>query len=372
MDTPSSRIEVLDLAKGIAVLLMILGHAELFLNRNAYFPLAVQDGEYLTIDRLYNFILYIFQSSVDAFYFFAGVGVAYAVSRAERPSMVRKMLWKRAWFLIVLDLTVISWTYGKGPLNWQIVFGSIGVFGISFMLLSMILEIKSRYLVAIAGSLLIGRELLIIEEPFDPETLSALFYGIFWAPLETESWSSFFTVMSWLPIVLLGYCFGRELIIRPKLLTAKTALITSGVLLALFGIFRLYFPFGSLGQPLPRTWVQVFQLDKYPASLHFHLLNGAFVFFYCFLAAQAISRGKLGRLRSGCMLLGRQMLFVYVMHLVLLAVLRFLQIGVFERYPNLSTYLGFVAVLSLLFPMTQAYDRLKRQYRKRFWLFAYL
>lgn len=368
MDVKASRIEAIDIAKGLAVVLMILGHAELFLNSYAYIPRVLDEGEYLPVDRLYNFVLYIVQSSVDAFYFFAGVGVAFAASRAESLSALRKTLWKRAWFLILLDLTVISWTYGRSLSSWQFVFGSIGVFAVSFMVMSFMLGLKTGYVAIIAGFLLLAREMLIIEEPFDPESISAILYGVFWGPVDTKYWSSLFTVLSWLPIVLLGFCFGQWLLRRPERLTIKTTLWISGLFFTLFGIFRVFFQFGSLGQPLPSNWVQVFQLEKYPASIHFHLLNLGFVFFYLFLALQASARGIFDRISAAFVLFGRQMLFVYTMHLVLLAVLRFLPIRVFETHPNLSTYLGFVVVMGLLIPLTYQYDQLKRRYRARLWL----
>lgn len=372
MEAPSKRLDAIDIAKGIAVFLMVLGHAELFLNRLAYFPRAVEDGQYLPIQHLYNFIFYLIQSSVDAFYFFAGVGLAIASARAQSLPAFCHKLRKRALFIIFLDLTVISWAYAQGPFHWRPVFGSIGTFGVSFLLLSFMLKIRNSSMFIAALLIFLLREVLMIREPYELDTVFGVLYGVFWSPLQAEDWSTIFTVFSWLPIIMLGFCFGRIILTHPKLLTVKLTLIASLAFFALFVFSRVYLRFGSLGQPLPKNLVQIFQLDKYPASIHFHLLNLSFVFFYLFLALYSNEWMKRWKIHSVLQLLGRQMLFVYVLHLVLLALLKFSKFRDFVPSSNLVTYFGLVTVGGMLVPLTAYYDRLKRQYAGSFGLLKYL
>lgn len=372
MDKSTQRFAEIDIAKGIAVVLMLFGHSELFLNTNAYFPRALEDDQYLPIERLYNFLLYIFQSSVDGFYFFAGVGLALAARRSDRIDGLRIKIFKRSLFLIFLDLTLISWAYGRSLTNWEIVFGSIGTFGVSFLIMNFLLRWRTISVFILALVIFILREIVVLREPLEPDSLYGVFYGVFWAPLYAEHWTTLFTVLCWLPVIMLGFCFGRLIVTSPKALSSQYSFLACVSLLVIFAGFRLFLPFGSLGQPLPKTFLQILQLDKYPASIHFHLMNLGFAFLYLFIAVACLNRPPFTKLRNILILFGRQMLFVYVAHLIFLAILKYTHFQSFVHNSDLATYLGFFLLLGCLIPLTKYYDKVKHEWGARIWLLNYL
>ncbi len=369
---PTSRVGPLDTAKGLAAVLMVLGHAEIFLNPKAYFPYVFHGNDYLDIQYLYNFGLYLLQSSVDAFYFFAGVSIAISCAKSKSLASLGIQLRKRALFLTLVDLSLISWTYSESPTSFKPMFGSIASFGISFWLTSFMLRWRPRAILSSAILMLVVREIVLIREPFDADSLVGILYGVFWSPIESVEWSTLFTVTSWLPIIWLGICFGKCLLSSHSWLRPGRLMGVASLLLVLFFVCRVFLLFGSLGQPPPSNLVQVLQLEKYPASIHFHMLNMSFAFFYLLLAVQAGQLSVLEPIRRTTALLGAHIFFVYILHLVILAVFKWS--GVFEsvRNSDFASILGFIACILLVVPLTYRYNALKGRHKDKFWILRYV
>jgi uncharacterized membrane protein len=368
----NKRWYFVDLAKGVAAFLMILGHAQIFFDPLCYFPVAPA-GSYPNVENPMQFILYVIQSSVDAFYFCAGLALGRKVALVPDATS-----WLHAWTLIkrgvvllLIDLALISWCYLPKGNAFEPIFGSIACFGVCFILMAGLQKLRPMWLLILAFAILVAREIVILPYPFE-DPLYGIFYGMFWGPANEAEWSSLFVISAWLPVILMGFIFGYHLVRRPSLQNTTVLFGATVGFALLFAVIRGSTHFGSFGQPLPTSAIQFFLLSKYPASLQFHLLNMSFCFLYLWIGKVWEDSAKLSRARAWTAVCGRQIFFVYIFHLLFFGVARHV-FGFTPETGSLGQSMAWFVMTTLLaIRMAYFYDAIKLRFGKKYSMLRYV
>ena len=172
-----------------------------------------------------------------------------------------------------------------------------------------------------------------------------------------------YPVVPWLAMMLLGWAFGSVLRApRPAGRTPAQLCARAGALsLALFALVRGWNAYGNMAL-LRRddSWVEWLHVSKYPPSLAFASLELG-VMALC-LAALFVWEGRIAQVRRGnpLLVLGQTALFFYLLHFPLLGVAGAL-LGLIGQAGLVTTWLGGIAVVAVLYPACRAY----RSYKSR-------
>lgn len=173
-----------------------------------------------------------------------------------------------------------------------------------------------------------------------------------------------YPVLGWLPVMLLGWAFGRVVGVGPASAPAARPerwLVPAGAAsLGLFVVVRGLNRYGNM--LLPRedgSLVQWLHVSKYPPSLSFMALELGLMAL-CLAALFALSRrAGAARWLAPLLVFGQTALFFYVLHIHLLE-LSARALGVHHRLGLAAAYAGALAVLVLLYPLCARYGRYKR------------
>lgn len=357
--SPHRRV-AFDWARGWVMVLMALDHASMFFNPGR----VASDSVFFykkTALPLGQFMLrWITHLCAPSFLFLAGVGIAYSVirreARGESKSSIDRHLLIRGLILIGLDLTYISLNIMAPFLQVLFAIGSCLLFMIPLRRLPLV------GLIGLAAAWMLGGEYLtlLVWNPLEGQCPAVL------APLigfyKSKYMFVLYPTLPWLPAMLLGWSLGAWLA-KKKQGNAQDVykvLLGAGTLLLLvflvvrglngYGNFLLYRLDGSLAQ-----WLHV---NKYPPSLSFLSLELGILAFL--LVACLWREGKGVVKQNGPLLVwGQTALFFYLLHFLLLTVIRATLGSVLPR--SLPTAFGvFVGLLLILYPLCRWYRSYKQ------------
>jgi len=391
--TPSSahlrRIESIDLLRGIVMIIMALDHVRDYFHSDAYLynPLDLSQTNILLF-----FTRWITHFCAPVFVFLAGTS-AFLVGTRKGKSELTAFLLKRGFWLVLLEFTIInfSWFFNiQFPLLTLTV---IWALGISMIVLAGAIHLPFKVILATGILIVAAHNMLDSFHVTDGNTFAA-----FWKVLHEYSGfqlSRFFIfvgypVIPWIGCMLLGYCFGTLYSSSVNPAFRKKALLYLGfpgiILFIVIRAINIY------GDPLPwteqpntvYTLLSFLNVSKYPPSLLYILitLSPAMVF----LAASEQYNGKFFQ---NIISLGRVPMFYYIIHLYfihLLALAAAVLTGyeapdmVFNTWitdsPNLKgygfslgiVYLIWISIVLALFPLCLWYDTYKKNHRNQWWL----
>lgn len=383
------RVESIDLLRGVVMIIMALDHVRDYFHSEA-FLFSPTDLD-RTSPALF-FTRWITHFCAPVFVFLAGTS-AYFVGLRKGAGEVSSFLLKRGLWLIVLEFTVINFSWFFNVRFSFLALTVIWALAIGMILLSLAVRLPFRAILA-TGIVLVGAHNLLDSVHVDGSGPGA----VAWAVLHETRVFSFedvflftgYPIIPWTGVMLLGYCFGR---LYTKEFTQKRRLrILTRTGLIFIGSFVLLRALSVYGEPSSWkvyndpvfTFLSFINVTKYPPSLLYILitLGPAFLF----LAAVEDMKG---RITGYITALGRVPMFYYIIHLYvihILAVVAAMATGfefsdmVFNTWvtdsPNLKGYgfgLGFVyfvwmAVVIVLFPLCLWYDRYKSSHREKWWL----
>lgn len=198
-----SRIESIDLLRGIVILIMALDHVREFFGLYLYNPIDLAH----TSPELFM-TRWITNLCAPTFMFLSGIS-AYLYSLKVSRSTLTLFLIKRGLFLILLEITLISWA-------WQFKFHPIiylqviWALGISMLVLAGLVWLARKWIL-LFSIILIGAHNLLDNIVLN--TSSTL--GIFWhvlhisSPLQIASFQIFliYPVLPWVGVMALGFLF---------------------------------------------------------------------------------------------------------------------------------------------------------------------
>ncbi len=323
-----SRIDSIDLLRGLVIVLMGLDHVRDFFGPTRFRPEDLSEASaMLFLTR------WVTHFCAPVFLFLAGLGAALYLSRGHSKGETARFLLTRGLFLVVLELAIIntSWlSYWNGymfvQVIWAIGWSMVGLAGLLFLPRVAILVFS---LVVVFGHNLL--------DYLPPEVVAgwgpafSVLRGFQWIPAgDSFGVMVIYSVVPWVGVMSLGYLFGRhyELSFDER----KKRLMTWGVVLSvLFVVLRAVNLYGDPAhwqaneRGILYTVLSFLNATKYPASLAFILMTlGPALLALPYLEKV---RGKLGgraHLSQMLVTFGRVPLFFYVVHIPLIHLLAML------------------------------------------------
>lgn len=387
----ASRIASIDLLRGFIMIIMALDHVRDYFHADAfvYDPLDLSK----TSVALF-FTRWITHYCAPLFMFLSGTS-AFLVGERKSKKELSLFLLKRGVWLIFLELTVIHWGWYFNFVGQGVDLIVIWALGISMIVLAGLIYLPMWAIISIGGIMVAGHNLLDgVHVPGN--TLQ----GFGWALLHEQqafTYNGFlilvgYPIIPWVGVMALGYGLGQLYKKDYPVEKRKKLLLTLGFsLVALFIIIRFINVYGDghawSQQSTPMFTVLSFlNTVKYPPSLLYLLMTiGPALLF---LAWSERTPGWLGQRVS---IFGRVPLFYYILHLYLLHLLAMfatsfsghqwsdmvldnaLWTGRVDQLKGYGfslgvTWLVWILVVVLLYPLCKWYDQYKRSHKDQWWL----
>ncbi|HEX6890818.1 MAG TPA: heparan-alpha-glucosaminide N-acetyltransferase domain-containing protein [Chryseolinea sp.] len=384
-----TRIESIDLLRGIVMIIMALDHVRDYFHADAFLfnPLDLEKTNVaIFVTR------WVTHFCAPVFVFLAGTS-AFLVGQRKGKRELSSFLLTRGIWLIILEFTIIniSWFF-----NFKFTFFALTVIwalGMGMIILALAVRLPFKVILVIGIVLVAGHNLLDSVHVAGDNALS-----LSWKVLHEAALVKFpdFTVfigyplLPWTGIMLLGYCLGALYIpsVDPVFRKKRLYLFGFSSVIAFFIVRAI----NIYGDPAPwsvqsnslDTFLSFLNVTKYPPSLSYVLITlGPSLLFL------AVSEKYSGKLVDIVTALGRVPMFYYIVHLYvihLVALIAAVATGfsvsdmVFDTWvtdsPNLKgygfslgvVYIVWIALVVSLIPLCLWYDRYKRKHRDKRWL----
>jgi uncharacterized membrane protein len=315
-DVKPSRLDSVDLLRGIAMVVMALDHVRDYFHSARFDPLDLRQ----TTPILF-FTRWITHHCAPAFVFLAGTGAFLSLGRGKTRADLSKFLVTRGLWLVFLELTVVrfgwmfnfdySWAFVQ--VIWAIGWSMICLAGLIFL---------PRWGIAAVAFGLIG--LHNAFDTVDPASLGAV--GWIWQVLHVQSPILYgegkvffiaYPLIPWIGVMAAGYLFG-SLLQKEERARRKTLYILGFGLIGGFIVLRAT---NLYGDPHPwsvqatgiNTVLSFIDTHKYPPSLLYLMMTlGPAI-----AVLPLLERWK-GGLANFLTVFGRVPLFYYVIHIYLI------------------------------------------------------
>lgn len=368
------RIATIDALRGLIMVVMLFDHVR----ENFFAHVPVTDPMTLAgAEPMMFFTRIAAHFCAPLFVFLAGISAwLYGHSALREPRDVTGFLLKRGLFLILLELTLVNFSwYGKFP-PVTIFLQVIWVIGLSMIALALLHRLPRAILMLIAFALVFGHNLLTPIHFQAGETgynvWTVLHDRGFLAIEATINIKISYPLLPWIGVILWGYLAGPLFAKSMPSYSRHRALLWLGMgslmLLAILRGFNLY------GETLPWvagvTWIETamswVNFTKYPPSLNFLLFTiGA----GCLLLAWFESlNNRCNRWLSVLTIFGSVPMFYYLFHLYLLLFIQSMLVALLgpnhgERF-GVDHYWQIWAISIVLMPVlyfpSRAFAKFKR------------
>lgn len=315
------RINAIDTLRGVIMAIMLLDHVREFfyLHKQVTDPMDLS----LSSPELF-FTRFITHFCAPIFVFLSGLSAwMHAKNKHLSRYEISSFLFKRGIFLIILEVTVISFAWTFSFLPNILYFQVIWAIGCSMIALSFLVWLPWHWILSIALVIIAGHNSLDQIHFTSTET----FYPL-WSIVHDRSMIDLgqslkirtsYPILPWIGVISLGYVFGRfydaKISVKKRILWFR-----NGAIIALFLFIALRWAniYGDLhARQLYDNWLFNFMsfinLTKYPPSLDFILLT---------IGVGILSLSLLERYSSKYIsvftVFGRAPLFFYILHLYVL------------------------------------------------------
>jgi uncharacterized membrane protein len=390
-----SRIESIDIVRGIAMVIMALDHVR------DYFHIGANTADPLDLTTTTAFLFFtrwITHFCAPTFIFLSGTSI-YLQSLRKTKKELGVFLLKRGLWLIVVECCIVSlgWTFN---LKYNIIpFQVIWAIGISMFLFGvlMLANIPYKLIFALGVILVAGHNLLDFPEAapgFQSNFWWDLFHHGVFVPYEYATGHVALLVYpfpAWMGVMLLGYCAGLLFTSDYTSEQRKKILICIGLgLIALFIIVRFTNAYGDpVDWSVQHNWfytvLSFIKVTKYPPSLLFLCMTiGPALLLLAFV------ENIKNRFSDAMVVFGRTAFFYYILHIYVIhigaAVCFFARGHSFEDASNVGqqfpfmfvapgegygltiVYLVWALVVIGLYPLCKGYDRYKKSHPEKWWL----
>ena len=390
-NTPyTKRIESIDLLRGLIMIIMAIDHVREYSNHDSM--LFDPTDLHKTYAMLF-FTRWITHFCAPLFVFLSGIS-AFLSGRSKTKKELSLFLLKRGLWLIFLEMTVIDFAWMANPSFSFIPLGVLWALGISMICLAALIFLPKKSILILGLIIIAGHNLL------DGIKLNGQSFGaVLWALCHQQSGFEFFGIrifvlypsLPWIGLMAVGYSLG-EIFTPAYTKEHRTGFLATAGLscIALFLILRVV---NFYGDPSPWTrqsstsftFLSFLKLTKYPPSLDYLLITVGFGLL--FLAFAEKPTGRLGKIIS---VYGRVPLFFYIIHLyaihliaIFIAVSQGFRWTDMTRLPSIppgtpwlkayglslgASYLVWILLLILLFPLCKWYDGYKSSHKEKWWL----
>ncbi len=384
------RITSIDLLRGTVMIIMALDHVRDYFHAGAflYDPLDLEKTSVVLF-----FTRWITHFCAPVFMFLAGTSAFIAGQKKTKKELSVFLLTRGLW-LILLELTLISFEWNFDVTFSNIYFIVIWALGISMVVLAGLIHLPYK-IILLFGIVLVAGHNLLDNTHVTGNTLPA--FG--WALLHDQNFFMWqgknilvgYPVLPWIGVMALGYCMG---VLYTPAFTAekrkKLLMIIGSSAIVLFILIRFINVYGdpspwSYQQSAVHTFLSFIKASKYPPSLLYILMTlGPAILFLAF--SENISNA----LSKFISVYGRVPMFYYILHIFFIHLFTMVAAGLFTDYSwklwilkqplwfseDLKGYgfsLGIVYLVWLtivlgLYPLCKWYDKYKTSHKEKKWL----
>lgn len=390
VEVKSSRIESIDILRGVVMVIMALDHVRDYFHYGSFFS---DPTNLETTTPFLFFTRFITHYCAPVFIFLAGTS-AFLYGRKKTKPELFKFLFTRGIWLILLEITINNLIWKFDISYSRLILQVIWAIGFSMIILSFLIYLSRKSLLIIGFVIVLGHNAL------DGIVLNGTsFKSIIWYILHQVNFipyangkdiGVFYPVLPWIGIMILGYCFGKLYTKEFDVKVRKKWLLKLGIsATVLFFIIRGINVYGdlvpwSIQDTNTKTILSFFNVTKYPPSLVYSLitLGPALLFLY------GIETAK-NKITDFFLVFGRVPFFYYFIHVFVIHILAILGILIFggnwknmiltkEVFVNTSlinygyslfvVYLVWIGVIVLLYFPSRKYMIYKANNKDKWWL----
>lgn len=385
-DIRKTRIESIDLLKGLVMIIMALDHVRDYFHYSGFF---FDPTDPIKTTLPIYFTRFITNFCAPAFSFLAGLS-AFMVGKRKSKNELSQFLIKRGLWLIFAEIVILrfAWQFDSNFsfLGLQVIW----VLGISMIFLAWLIHLPLNYLLVFSCICIFGHNLLDTVH-FDGSMLWSFIHEQHFFPNIANRTIVFaYPILPWFAVMSLGYYFGSfyDSSIEPQRRKKIFNIIgiSAWILLLILRFTNIY------GNLLPREYygnfsenlISFLNLTKYPPSLSFLLLTlGATLLFL------ANTEKLKGRIVDFFCVFGRVPFFYYIIHVYLIHLFALIaaQVTGFGwktmilktpvwLSPDLKgygfslpiVYLVWIGLIVILYPICKKFDRYKQGNKDKWWL----
>ncbi|MET2984127.1 DUF1624 domain-containing protein [Aureibaculum conchae] len=390
MTIKSTRIESIDILRGVVMVIMALDHVRAYFHYGSFY---IDPTNLETTNSTLFFTRFITHFCAPVFVFLAGTSAFLYGSKKTKPQLF-KFLFTRGIWLIFLELVVntLIWTFDL-TYSFPIV-QVIWAIGVSMVCLSFLIYLPKKVILAIGIILVAGHNALdgIVMEGQNIQSM--IWYILHQQKLLVFSPDSIFYIhyplIPWIGLMALGYLFGNfyKKDFPSKVRKKWLLFIGFGAIILFFGL-RALNVYGDLvpwttQESTTRTIISFFNVTKYPPSLLYLsiTMGPSLLFLY------TIETTK-NKLTNFFLIFGRVPLFYYFLHVLVIHILAIAGLLIFGGnwqdmilgaesflsqnlltygYSLFAVYVVWIGVVLLLYPFCKKYMIYKTNNKDKWWL----
>lgn len=388
-----TRIESIDLLRGIIMIIMVLDHVRSYFHRDAfvYSPTDLSQASAPVF-----FTRWITHYCAPVFVFLAGVS-AYLYGAGRTRKALSVFLLTRGLWLMFAECFIVSLEWSFNPsypfFNLQVIWA----IGFSMVVMSALVYLTRRVILLIGIVLAAGHNLLDSVH-VEGSGISAFIWSLLHDPHEFTVGRLVvfvhYPVLAWIGILALGYCTGSLYVQNADAGKRRGLLLVAGfAAITLFIVLRLGNVYGdaahwSQQKNMLFSFLSFLNTTKYPPSLLYTLmtLGPAMIFL-------SLAENPLPAWTHRTILLGKVPMFYYLLHIFLvhlLAVIAAVLAGFHWQdmiltdrvnrvpelkgygFPLITVYFVWMVSLLILYPCCKWFSRYKKAHGATRWWLKYL
>jgi uncharacterized membrane protein len=386
----SSRIQSIDVLRGLVMVIMALDHVRDYFHLGAFLsdPLDLE-----TTTPLVFMTRFMTHFCAPVFVFLTGTSASLFGQNKSKKEL-STFLFTRGLWLIFVEILIMNFLWWFDPqfefINLQVIWA----IGLCMIFLSALIYLPIKLLVGLSLMIVFGHNLLdgIIMQGY---SLNAILWYIFHQqiilPIGSNHMLAFYyPVLPWIGVMALGYCFGFFYHKGFNQTLRKRYLLILGITsISLFAIIRLSNVYGDMvpwtqQKNLMFTLFSFINVSKYPPSLLYLLITIGPSFFVLYFL-----EGVQSKITNVLLVFGRVPFFYYLLHILfihLAALLTLVVIGddwtlMILNHASFTTnkmadygyslwvvYAVWIGIVTLLYPFCKKYMNYKLQHKEKWWL----
>ncbi len=384
------RIQSIDLLRGVIMIIMALDHTRDFFHKDGLM------GDPLNPDTT-NIFLYgtrwITHFCAPTFVFLSGLS-AWLQGKRKTKKELSIFLVTRGLWLILIDLTIMSFVFSADIHFGLFVLETLWSIGAGMVVLGLMIHLPFKVILATGLLIVFGHNLLDFAER-SGDAPSGLWYNLLhqvsFKPLGGgHSLFILYPFLSWAGLTLLGYCCGKLFTDLDPVKRNKILLWTGIGAIVLFILLRVINLYGDPGPWKEqstglKTFFAFMNVQKYPPSLLFLCATIGPV-----LIVLSLLKETKNWFTRFAIVFGRVPLFFFLVHFYILHLAQI--ISYFIRGYSLEeglkgvegvpfkfvapgagfslviTYLLWITVVLIMYPLCRWYDRYKTNHPEKKWL----